>query len=90
MVHPIHAHNGQFQLLDRNRRPPPANEMGWEDTVKVGSGEQVRIIMHFTDFIDDNSLYRYHCHVLEHEDRGMMASFSLWSNKKQISIKNSL
>ena len=75
MMHPFHVHNGQFQVLDRNGQQPPANEMGWKDTVRVGSGELVRIIMRFTDFIDDKNPYMYHCHILEHEDRGMMGQF---------------
>ena len=75
MMHPFHIHNGQFQLLDRNRQPPPANELGWKDTVTVGSGERVRIIMRFTDYINENNPYMYHCHILEHEDRGMMGQF---------------
>ena len=75
MMHPFHVHNGQFQVLDRNGQQPPANEMGWKDTVRVGSGELVRIIMRFTDFVDEKNPYMYHCHVLEHEDRGMMGQF---------------
>lgn len=75
MMHPFHIHNGQFQLLDRNGESPPANEMGWKDTIRVGSGEKVRIIMRFTDFSDDENAYMYHCHILEHEDRGMMGRF---------------
>ncbi|GJM11877.1 MAG: multicopper oxidase [Pseudohongiella sp.] len=75
MMHPFHVHNGQFQLLDRNGEPPPANEMGWKDTVKVGPGELVRIVMRFTDFRDEENPYMYHCHILEHEDQGMMGQF---------------
>ncbi len=77
MMHPFHVHNGQFQLLDRNGQPPPANEMGWKDTVRVESGELVRIIMRFTDYVDPANPYMYHCHILEHEDRGMMGQFVL-------------
>ena len=77
MMHPFHIHNGQFQLLDRNGAPPPAGEMGWKDTVRVGSGEVVRVIMRFTDYTDENNPYMYHCHILEHEDRGMMGQFVL-------------
>lgn len=77
MMHPFHIHNGQFQLLDRNGAPPPAGEMGWKDTVRVGSGEVVRLIMRFTDYTDENNPYMYHCHILEHEDRGMMGQFVL-------------
>ncbi|MEX0964041.1 MAG: multicopper oxidase domain-containing protein [Pseudohongiellaceae bacterium] len=75
MMHPFHVHNGQFQVLDRNGSPPPANEMGWKDTVKVGPSELVRIVMRFTDYRDEENPYMYHCHILEHEDRGMMGQF---------------
>lgn len=75
MMHPFHVHNGQFQVLDRNGNPPPPNEIGWKDTVKVGSGERVRIIMRFTDYANPDAPYMYHCHILEHEDRGMMGQF---------------
>jgi bilirubin oxidase len=49
--------------------------MGWKDTVRVESGERLRIIMRFTDFTDEQNPYMYHCHILEHEDRGMMGQF---------------
>lgn len=75
MMHPFHVHNGQFQILDRDGSPPPANEMGWKDTVRVGPSELVRIVMRFTDFRDEENPYMYHCHILEHEDRGMMGQF---------------
>jgi len=75
MAHPFHIHHGQFQILDRNGRLPPANELGWKDTVKVGSGELVRIVMRFEDFPDESNPYMYHCHILEHEDQGMMGQF---------------
>jgi len=77
MMHPFHIHNGQFQLLDRNGNPPAANEMGWKDTVRVNPGEVVRLIMRFTDYADESNPYMYHCHILEHEDRGMMGQFVL-------------
>lgn len=75
MSHPFHVHHGQFQILDRDGNPPPANEMGWKDTVKVRSGERVRIMMRFEDFADSERPYMYHCHILEHEDQGMMGQF---------------
>lgn len=77
MMHPFHIHNGQFQLLDRNGSPPAANEMGWKDTVRVNAGETLRLIMRFTDYVDENNPYMYHCHILEHEDLGMMGQFVL-------------
>ena len=77
MMHPFHIHNGQFQLLDRNGNPPALNEMGWKDTVRVHPGETLRLIMRFTDYVDENNPYMYHCHILEHEDLGMMGQFVL-------------
>lgn len=40
-------------------------------------GETVRLIMRFTDYTDENNPYMYHCHILEHEDLGMMGQFVL-------------
>lgn len=71
MAHPFHAHGVQFQVLDRDGNPPPANESGWKDTVLVYPGEKVRVIATF----DRKGLFMYHCHILEHEDAGMMGQF---------------
>ncbi len=73
--HPFHVHLVQFQILDRNGRPPPAAELGWKDTVLVHPGELVRIIMPFERYADPQVPYMYHCHIMEHEDNGMMGQF---------------
>ena len=75
MMHPFHIHHGLFQVLDRNGELPPPNERGWKDTVRVDPGELVRIVMRFEDFADSQNPYMYHCHILEHEDNGMMGQF---------------
>ena len=75
MVHPFHIHDIQFQILTRNGQPPPENERGWKDTVLVKQDETVRFIAHFGDFADPDIPYMYHCHILEHEDGGMMGQF---------------
>ena len=74
-THAFHVHDIQFQILDRNAAAPAANEAGLKDTVVVRPRETVRIIMRFTDFADPNTPYMYHCHVLTHEDNGMMGQF---------------
>ena len=74
-LHTFHIHDVQFQVLDRNGTAPPANEAGWKDTVVVNPSETVRIIMRFTDYADPNIPYMYHCHMLTHEDAGMMGQF---------------
>ncbi|NRA89051.1 MAG: multicopper oxidase domain-containing protein [Rhizobiales bacterium] len=75
LLHPFHIHDIQFQILSRNGNPPSENERGWKDTVLVMSQETVRIIAKFEDFSDPKIPYMYHCHILEHEDGGMMGQF---------------
>jgi len=75
MMHPFHVHHGQFQVRARNGRQPDTHERAYKDTVKVGPGEKVRIVMEFEHFADPNLPYMYHCHILEHEDGGMMGQF---------------
>lgn len=75
MAHPFHMHDVQFQILDRNGQRPAPNEKGRKDVVLVNAGETVRIIMRFEDYADDKYPYMYHCHILEHEDAGMMGQF---------------
>lgn len=72
MAHPMHVHDVMWQVLDRNGAPPPAWERGWKDTFVVPAMGTVRVIARFTDY---RGLYVFHCHILEHEDRGMMAQF---------------
>ena len=73
--HPFHVHLVQFQVLDRDGRPPSAAEAGLKDTVLVHPGETVRIIMPFTKYANPRVPYMYHCHIMEHEDAGMMGQF---------------
>ncbi|MBS0240601.1 MAG: multicopper oxidase domain-containing protein [Proteobacteria bacterium] len=75
LAHPFHIHDIQFRVLDRNGAPAPAHEQGLKDTVLVDPGETVRVITQFTDFADAEHPYMYHCHILEHEDAGMMGQF---------------
>ena len=74
MAHPFHAHAIQWQVLDRSGVPANGVDLGWKDTVLVQPGETVRIIGKF-DPIINKGLYFYHCHILEHEDAGMMGTF---------------
>jgi FtsP/CotA-like multicopper oxidase with cupredoxin domain len=75
MTHPFHIHDIQFQILDRNGNPPAPGERGLKDTVRVHGGETVRVIARFEDYADPDRPYMYHCHILEHEDAGMMGQF---------------
>ncbi len=76
MAHPFHAHAIQWQILDRNGTPASGVDLGWKDTVLVQPGETVRFIGHFDPVINSGK-YMYHCHILEHEDAGMMGTFEV-------------
>ena len=73
--HNFHVHTVQFQVLDIDGRPPPPELAGWKDTVYLAPGSQVRIIASFTDYADPAWPYMYHCHLLWHEDSGLMGQF---------------
>ena len=53
----------------------PENESGRKDVVLVKQMETVRFIAKFEDFADDEVPYMYHCHMLQHEDDGLMGQF---------------
>jgi len=75
LAHPMHIHDIQFHILTRNGKPPALNERGLKDTVLVNPNETVRVITKFENYADDSAPYMYHCHNLEHEDKGMMGQF---------------
>jgi spore coat protein A, manganese oxidase len=68
-AHPFHQHLVPFQVLDIDGVPPPPELRGWKDSVRVGPGSTVRIIMRFEGY---PGVYVFHCHKLEHEDHAMM------------------
>jgi FtsP/CotA-like multicopper oxidase with cupredoxin domain len=74
-AHSFHVHDVQFQVLSVGDRPPPPQLSGWKDTLSVHSDANYKIIMRFRDHSDPNRPYMYHCHVLFHEDQGMMGQF---------------
>jgi len=75
LAHPMHIHDVQFRILDRDGRPPVPAEAGLKDTVLVAPGERVRLLLRFANYADPEAPYMYHCHILEHEDAGMMGQF---------------
>lgn len=75
VAHPFHIHDVQFYILDRNGIAPTADEAGRKDVVFVLPGDTVRFITKFEDFADTMVPYMFHCHILMHEDDGMMGQF---------------
>jgi len=75
VAHPFHIHDVQFFLFDRNGTTPPSEELGRKDVVLVPPGDSVMFITKFEDFADTTIPFMYHCHILMHEDDGMMGQF---------------
>jgi bilirubin oxidase len=67
MDHPFHLHGFQFQVLDRNGVPESFPK--WKDTVNVPKHETARFIVRYSDYAGK---WMFHCHILDHEDHGMM------------------
>ncbi|MBT4315524.1 MAG: multicopper oxidase domain-containing protein, partial [Candidatus Thioglobus sp.] len=74
MAHPFHIHNVQFKIISR-RGKIKGHELGFKDVVLVRPHETVQVLIEFPKFSDEKTPYMYHCHILEHEDRGMMGQF---------------
>ncbi|GAA1811989.1 multicopper oxidase domain-containing protein [Luedemannella flava] len=73
--HTFHVHDVQFQVLSVGGKEPPAELRGWKDTIYLRGDVTYEIIMAFRDYADPNRAYMFHCHVLKHEDQGMMGQF---------------
>jgi FtsP/CotA-like multicopper oxidase with cupredoxin domain len=82
MPHSMHVHGVQFRVIGREVSSRFARaydtvkagfvDDGWKDTVLVMPGERVRVLVGFKDY---TGLFLYHCHMLEHEDSGLMRNY---------------
>jgi FtsP/CotA-like multicopper oxidase with cupredoxin domain len=82
MAHPLHIHNLQFRVIERSSASSTSDDRsdlstgftdeGLKDVVLVLPGQRVNVLMRFEDH---TGLYLYHCHILEHEDLGMMRNY---------------
>ncbi|MGH3470368.1 MAG: multicopper oxidase domain-containing protein, partial [Thermocrispum sp.] len=73
--HNFHVHDVQFEVLSVDGAEPGPQLSGWKDTIFMPPGRTVRVAMRFTDYADPDTPYMYHCHLLQHEDAGMMGQF---------------
>ncbi|GJF34950.1 multicopper oxidase [Kitasatospora sp. NE20-6] len=74
-VHNFHIHDNHFQVLDVDGSSPPPELAGWKDTVAVPPSGSVRLAVVFRNHTDPENPYMYHCHLMRHEDDGMMGQF---------------
>ena len=69
MAHPFHAHGVKFRVPE----PNGPEEMGWKDVVTVAGTRDLWVSVEAESRSDIP--FMYHCHILEHEDAGMMGQF---------------
>jgi len=73
MGHPFHIHGANFRVLSKNGQAAPDYQQGWKDTVLVDG--EAELLVHFKAEGKRSHPFMFHCHVLEHEDVGMMGQF---------------
>jgi len=72
--HYVHLHHSDWVMVSRNGRAPEPWEAGLKETFRVDPGDVVVVARKFSDHLGP---YMLHCHMLEHEDHGMMATFEV-------------
>jgi FtsP/CotA-like multicopper oxidase with cupredoxin domain len=75
MPHNFHVHDVQFRVLEVNGEAPPPELRGPKDTVFLPHGTTMKLALRFDGPADPETPYMYHCHLLYHEDEGMMGQF---------------
>ena len=73
MAHPFHIHGASFRVLSINGQSPPAHLTGWKDVVLVEGNAE--LLVAFTRPATQQHPFMFHCHILEHEDAGLMAQY---------------
>ncbi|GAA2410051.1 multicopper oxidase domain-containing protein [Actinomadura vinacea] len=74
-AHTFHIHGVGFSVLDVDGAPPFPQLRGLKDTVFVHANGKLRLAVTFGEHADPANPYMYHCHILRHEDQGMMGQF---------------
>jgi FtsP/CotA-like multicopper oxidase with cupredoxin domain len=69
MDHPFHLHIWPMQVIEAGGQP--VSEPTWRDVINVPAQDGVRVLV---DFARHPGRSVYHCHILDHEDAGMMAT----------------
>jgi len=73
-LHTFHIHQGPYQLTEINGVPQPADDH--RDIVDVPIRGEVKVVIPFTNPTIVGR-FVYHCHILSHEDKGMMATIEV-------------
>lgn len=77
LPHSFHVHDVQFRIAAIDGAAPPPELAGWKDTIFTEPETEYELLMRFDDYADADTPYMYHCHLLWHEDQGMMGQFAV-------------
>ena len=75
--HPFHVHGCSFLIENMEGAPTPPDQQGWKDMVVLDNDDWSEIVVRFDHLASKTHPYMYHCHILEHEDHGMMGQFTV-------------
>lgn len=75
LPHNLHIHNARFLVRSVDGELPRPEQQGWKDTVYTPPSRTVVVDVEYGEFTDPHLPYMYHCHLLRHEDAGMMGQF---------------
>ncbi|MEU6048364.1 multicopper oxidase family protein [Streptomyces griseus] len=89
-VHAFHVHGATFDVLEVDGAKPPAHLRGPKDTVYLPGTTTVRLAVRFDTLTDERIPYMYHCHVLRHEDDGMMGQFLVVAPGREDKVSRTL
>jgi len=76
-VHPFHVHGCSFLIDMIEGEAAPDDQRGWKDTAVLDDDGWTEFVVRFDHTASEAHPYMYHCHILEHEDRGMMGQFTV-------------
>lgn len=76
-AHTFHIHGVSFQIRSAGAAAPPPELSGWKDTIYLSPNVTYSLIIRFPEYADPATPYMFHCHVLLHEDEGMMGQFTV-------------
>jgi blue copper oxidase len=73
MAHPFHIHGALFRIVSIAGAPPPPHLAGWKDVVLVE--DKAELLVTFNQPATRDHPFMYHCHILEHEEAGLMGQY---------------
>lgn len=86
--HNFHVHDARFRVLGHSGTD--VTEMaasGWKDTVSLPPGSTVELAVEFGWYPDNTVPYMFHCHMLMHEDQGMMGQFMVVEEGEEAALE---